>query len=172
MTIQHTGAAPAADAEAGWTPARTTLLRLHHALGLSAAVSAKLIGDVSRNAVVSKRRRLGLVGRAVIALRLEPDPPSRSAGPRLRRWRPLAPPEPPSEPLPFMDHPTPADARPATLTERAVGQCAWPLGPAEQPGGWRTLFCGAPVLARGPYCPTHRARAGATASELTRSRSR
>ena len=44
-----------------WTPARTALLVAHYQAGMSAAQSAVLIGTVSKNAVISKRRRLGLM---------------------------------------------------------------------------------------------------------------
>jgi len=153
-------------AEPGWSRQRTELLRAHYALGLSAAVSAQLIGGVSRNAVISKRRRLGLLGanplqsamRATRCAARAVGAPTRSSSDRPslalrddddgRR-----------EPLPFMDWPAPADAEPKPLAERARGQCAWPLGPAEAPGDYRTLFCCAPADPGRSYCATHRALA-------------
>jgi hypothetical protein len=155
--------------EAGWSAGRTALVRLHHALGLSAAASAQLIGGISRNAVVSKRRRLGLMGanplRSVRAalrrsafpmLGLVGSPGRPSFGPDavLRR-----------EPLPFMDLPPPLNAEPKRLTDRQRGECAWPLGPAEAPGDYRTLFCCAPVERGRSFCPVHRARACAPAPD-------
>lgn len=153
--------------ESGWSPARTKLLRLHFSLGVSAAVSARLIGGVSRNAVISKRRRLGLFGanplRSLTRLvfgRAPPQvgtfsvprrgvhPPCRVAdAPAIRR-----------EPLPFMDWPVPAGGDPKSLAERSPGECAWPLGPAERPGDFRTLFCCAPTKAGRSYCPDHHRR--------------
>ena len=58
-----------------------------------------------------------------------------------------------------MDWPAPACADPKTLAERSAGQCAWPLGPAEAAGDYRTLFCCAPVDRGRGYCATHRALA-------------
>ena len=153
--------------EPAWSPARTELLRLHHALGLSAAVSALLIGGVSRNAVISKRRRCGLLGanplqsamRTVRCMGWWDDRPSRSTSPR----RPISRFDDGAgvgrEALPFMDWPAPADADPKTLANRSSGQCAWPLGPAEAMGDYRTLFCCAPVQQGRGYCAVHRARA-------------
>ena len=45
-----------------WSVERIVLLHLHYLQGISAAESAKLIGGVSRNAVISKRYRMGLFG--------------------------------------------------------------------------------------------------------------
>lgn len=153
---------------AGWSPARTELLRAHYALGLSAAVSAQLIGGVSRNAVISKRRRLGLMGAnplqsAVRAARGDARSFGASACPSSFRASPARLDDDEDrgrrEPLPFMDWPAPADAEPRTLAERSPGQCAWPLGPAEAQGDYRTLFCCAPVERGRGYCAAHRARA-------------
>jgi len=152
----------------GWSHQRTELLRAHYALGLSAAVSAQLIGDVSKNAVVSKRRRLGLMGAnplqsAMRAARIGArvfEPPVRSSSLRTPFLRPNdGHADGRREPLPFMDWPAPADADPKTLARRPLGQCAWPLGPAEAPGDYRTLFCCASVERGRGYCATHQARA-------------
>jgi GcrA cell cycle regulator len=162
----HAPAKPDNPADPGWSRVRTELLLAHYAMGLSAAVSALLIGGVSRNAVISKRRRLGLLGANPIQSALRA---SRCAGrtsePRVRPassrpWlAPLGDDEADRrrEALPFMDRPAPADADPKTLAERSPGQCAWPLGPAEAPGDYRTLFCCAPVERGRGYCATHRA---------------
>lgn len=145
-----------------WTPSRTELLVHHYHAGLSAAQSAALIGTVSKNAVISKRRRLGLmavveVGRGPGAWSGLTAPRSRCDTGRIRLLR--GPPPLPTAPLPQMDLPPPADANPKLLPERRFGECAWPLGPAEEAGGHRTLFCGAPTRAIGPYCAAHAARA-------------
>ncbi len=158
--------------EAGWSAARIALLRLHHGLGLSAAASAELIGGVSRNAVISKRRRLGLTGAN----------PLRSARAALRRsaFSALGPPIVPGrlflrlagprlacryEPLPVMDLPPPPGADPKRLTDRGRGECAWPLGPADEPGDYRTLFCCASVERGRRFCTVHSARAYAPPPE-------
>lgn len=146
-----------------WSSARVELLKLHHTLGLSAALSAELIGGTSRNAVISKRRRLGLMGANPLqaarwALRRagRASAPAGSGG-----WFWPAPPDErfPREALPFMDVPPPPDADPKTLAEREDGECAWPLGPADAPGDHRTLFCCAPAGPGQSYCSVHRERA-------------
>jgi hypothetical protein len=138
--------------EEGWSPRRVALLREHHAFGLSAARSAELIGGVSRNAVISKRHRLGL-----ISVRRAAETPCvkvRSAD-RLAGFH--RPPLMRCEPLPNMDFALPADAMPKRLTERRVGECVWPIGDAEAEGDYLTLFCCAPVAARSSYCFSHAA---------------
>ena len=146
--------------EAGvWSPERVALLHLHYLQGLAAIESARLIGGVTRNAVISKRYRMGLFGRM------------RTDRPRLKRietpepggarYRRLAPREEllAVTPLPAMDWPPPPGSRPATLADRPDRTCAWPLGPAEEMGNASTLFCCAPLGGRGPYCEAHRQRA-------------
>lgn len=154
-------AEPGCDAEPGWSPARTELLRLHYGLGLSASLSAQLIGRVSKNAVISKRRRLGLTGANPLRVTLRATgwtAPGFEAG-RLPRFRP-----PRVEvhgcgaALPAMDAPPLPGTEPKTLALRARGECAWPLGPAEAIGDYRTLFCCAPAEAARSYCSVHRAR--------------
>ena len=146
-----------------WSDARVRLLVDHYRSGLSASDSATLIGGVSKNAVVSKRRRLGLF--AVVGVGAEPrDSAGAGAGDRRReRAGPIrlfrGPPPLPVEPLPEMDHPPPPDAEPKPLTARRFGECAWPLGAAAAEGDHRTLFCAAPAKAGASYCPAHAARA-------------
>jgi len=144
-----------------WSSAREALVRLHHALGLSAAASADLIGGVSRNAVISKRRRMGLVGANPLHWRDRAAAAASYARSPLAR---LAWPTPPElhacrEPLPFMDWPAPPDANPKRLADREPGECAWPLGPANEAGDYRTLFCCAPAERGRSLCAAHRARA-------------
>ena len=150
--------APGADPIA-WTADRTALLVEHYNVGLSAAESAGLIGGVSKNSVISKRRRLGLVATVFVGQRAEAladgvGQPRRRCRARLFR----GPPPLPVEPLPDMERAIPPDSRPRRLTERRWGDCAWPLGPAETAGDYRTLFCGAPKV-RGRYCAAHAALA-------------
>jgi GcrA cell cycle regulator len=147
------------EAQNGWTGRRVALLVDHYRAGLSAANSAALIGGVSKNAVVSKRRRLGLLATVGVGERSADDTskPRPAVGVRLRPFR--GPPPLPVEPLPEMDGALPPEADPRPLTARRFGECAWPLGPAESPGDYRTLFCSAPTVAGGGYCPTHVARA-------------
>lgn len=140
----------------GWTPSRVALLRRHFDVGLTASESALLLGGVSKNAVISKRTRLGLVGVA----RSPAQAPGRvkaSIGETRMRLRP----EPQFRrlPLPDMNQPPPPGAAPKTLARHRTGECLWPLGGAEEAGDWRTLFCCAPAAPGRRYCPTHVARA-------------
>jgi hypothetical protein len=149
----------AGDLGRGWTPARTALVITHFDAGLSAAESAVLIGDVSKSAVISKRRRLGLFaavadGERPVETRRPHWPRSRLSGGRPRRPPPLR-----VYPLPEMDLPPPPDAAPKPLTAKAARECAWPLGRAEAEGDYRTLFCCAPRPVGAVYCAVHAARA-------------
>jgi GcrA cell cycle regulator len=138
---------------------RTALLVEHYNVGLSAAESAGLIGGVSKNAVISKRRRLGLVATVVVGWRASAS--DEGGEPRRRACRPRrfrGPPPLPVEPLPDMEAAVAPDMNPKRLTERRWSDCAWPLGPAEAAGDYRTLSCGAP-RARGRYCAAHAALA-------------
>jgi GcrA cell cycle regulator len=141
----------------GWSDGRVARLREHHALGLTAAESARRLGGVSKNAVISKRHRLGLFS----SLERAAEEPDRTVRGERRGARAAfaGPPPLPIEPLPNMDRPPPAGAQPKPLAARGPGQCAWPLGPAEQPGDFRTLFCCAPIEGGRTYCPCHAARA-------------
>jgi len=139
----------------GWTEARVALLRRHYAVGLTAAESAILLG-VSRNAVISKRTRLGLVG---LVRTVGAPVPERCREHVPAAGRILREPEFRRTPLPPMDAPPPAGANPKPLAQHQRGECVWPLGGADQPGDWRTLFCCAPVTVGARYCPAHAARA-------------
>lgn len=82
-----------------WTEERVSTLRKLWAEGLSASEIAKQLGGVTRNAVIGKVHRLGLVGRA------SPSRPARSLKalrPRAvrvtaQRYRPPTPPKPKPE---------------------------------------------------------------------------
>lgn len=144
--------------DSSWSEVRVRLLIDHYRRGLSASESASLIGEVSKNAVISKRRRLGL-----FAVIVAPAPPQGGEERPRERTRPIrivrGPPPLPVTPLPRMDGPTPPGADPKPLSARRFGECAWPLGPAEAEGDHRTLFCAARVERGGRYCPAHAARA-------------
>ena len=135
------------------------MLHLHYQQGMTAAESAAKIGGVTRNAVISKRYRMGLFGRVPAdrpRLKRVEEPQSGQV-----RYRRLAPREDCMgiTPLPAMDWPAPPGARPVTLADRPTRSCVWPLGPAETPGDATTLFCCAPLNGLGPYCEAHGLRA-------------
>jgi hypothetical protein len=137
----------------GWTEERVNLLKRHFAVGLTATESAILL-CVSKNAVISKRNRLGLTGFAR-AIGAGPAVKRRMRAPMLRIAR-----EPDFRrlPLPAMDAAPPPDANPKPLAQHKCGECVWPLGRADEAGDWRTLFCCAPVRLGVRYCQTHAAR--------------
>ncbi len=138
----------------GWTEARVALLRRHFAVGLTAAESAILLGGVSKNAVIAKRARLGLFG----ITRAKPGRPPKAEG-RLPSVTFRPEPDFKRIPLPPMDSPPPSGADPKPLARHRRGECVWPLGPAQEAGDWRTLFCCAPAVTGRRYCPTHGALA-------------
>ena len=137
-----------------WTAERIAQLRRHYSAGLTAAESALLLGGVTRNAVISKRHRLGLIW----AHRAKPVeialPPPKARTPRFRAEPVFA-----SWPFPAMDLAPPSDARPKPMAEHQRGECLWPLGPAEAPADWLALFCCAPAGRNRRYCAAHAARA-------------
>lgn len=63
-----------------WTPEREGLLKILWAQGLSASEIAKRLGGVTRNAVISKRDRMGLPGRDASAQRLTKAQAAKSLG--------------------------------------------------------------------------------------------
>lgn len=142
-----------------WTADRVTTLTTLWRAGRSAAEIAKTLGGVTRNAVIGKAHRLGL------AVRMEPSAPrrvraERPATPRPRRAAPQKPPPPPAAPAvrvrPGARPPIEAIARlfdGAALTARV---CRWPVGDPKAEGFG---YCGAAVVAKGPYCPGHHAAA-------------
>ena len=142
-----------------WTPDRVALLRRHYTAGLSAAESAILLGGVTKNAVISKRNRLGLVGQVRMTTAQDGSVSLRHVRTRALRLNLHREPKFSSTPLPAMDGAPPEGADPKPLVAHRRGECLWPLGPAEQEGDWRTLFCCAPVAGGRRYCPTHARRA-------------
>lgn len=63
-----------------WTADREALLKILWAQGLSASEIAKRLGGVTRNAVISKRDRMGLPGRDASAQRLTKAQTAKSLG--------------------------------------------------------------------------------------------
>ena len=140
-----------------WTPqrvARAVRLYLHE--GFSASEVADALGGLTRGAVISKVRRLGLLKRETC------QPAPRRAALRLPKCgdrtavRPRLPPQPPPKPLPPLREVEAEGSAPCRLAELGPDQCRWPL---DDPGSGRmhlARFCAAPA---GPdvYCPAHRA---------------
>jgi GcrA cell cycle regulator len=168
LVRQAARAAPASS-DLDWSEARVALLRRRWGEGASAsAIARELSGGVSRSAVLGKIRRLKLARRH-IKPRQERASCRQSAGRRdgalpitassgasaLRRALQalgLAPPvcgpgtpqERPGANIAF--------GPPCALLELGDFTCRWPVG---TPGEPDFVFCGAPSLARRPYCLAH-----------------
>lgn len=152
-----------------WTDDRTALLRKLWGEGHSAAVIARRLGDVSRNAVIGKVRRLGLPQRQTrcaaefgaskqheraLIDRVRALMPTAAIGKARRETPPTRAAEPPA-PLP--PEPQGADQPPADVAARILAlaqhECRWPFGDPKAPG---FAFCGA-VRPRddSAYCAHH-----------------
>jgi GcrA cell cycle regulator len=160
---------------AAWTEAMVARLRaLWSDPSYSAAAIARLLGGVSRSAVLGKVRRLGLESRTgMSSLRRERTPgqvvPFRFGSPRkaargaprrsgfgvpfrrvtIEDW--LAP-----ATREFQDLPVEVSPFAVTLADLAPRQCRWPLG---DPASSEFRFCGARAADGRPYCAHHRAMA-------------
>jgi GcrA cell cycle regulator len=164
-----------------WTEERIDLLKKLWGEGVSASqIAAELGSDVSRNAVISKAHRLGLVhGTAKVASTPRTQKPSRPP-------EPPAPTEPPAQqdPAPV---PRTASERPArqpeviaapvqvvvpppegvTIMELREFMCRWPLGDPTTP---EFRYCGARAAEGLPYCSHHAQVAYQPAAERKRLR--
>jgi GcrA cell cycle regulator len=160
-------------ARPAWTPARVRNLKRLWSQGASATRIARELGaGVSRNAVLGKIRRLGL-----IAVRSHPrrsrrssrmgnrTPPSHAVPDHLRASE-RADREWPFFPAWIVDTQSYADnpgidadippAQRRSFLDLNSHTCRWPVG---DPGGCDFFFCGAPPVVGKPYCAAHCARA-------------
>ncbi len=132
----------------GWTDERVEQLKALWAEGLSASQIARVLGGVTRNAVIGKVHRLGLAGRAT---------PARAERPRTSVARRaavhVAIPEPEiieEDPIIMEDG---SFATVLTINDR---MCRWPIGdPAEN----EFHFCGRKPKSGSPYCEAHARKA-------------
>ena len=150
-----------------WNDERVDVLKKLWADGLSASQIAGRLGGVTRNAVIGKVHRLGLVGprhhlahevapaARARAGRQAPDEAAPAPTSATRRFRNLylgdsEPYVPPAEELVI-----PMGERKyiQTLTESC---CRWPIGDPQQP---EFHFCGKKKIPGLPYCEVHARRA-------------
>ena len=148
----------------GWTDERVEQLKALWGQGSSASQIAKILGGVTRNAVIGKAHRLGLSGSAKPA---QPRPERRereaTETPRHRSpstSEPRSTPRlvvPPTPPAPLMEElVVPPENERVSLLKLNEKMCKWPIG---NPGDATFRFCGRSSHPGLPYCAEHGARA-------------
>lgn len=126
-----------------WTDEETAMLT---ALWRKGAVSSQIAAELgrSRNQVMGKLHRLGLLGRRRVNKLLY----TADHKPEIKRAQKIgSPAAPPAVHYKFPPRPV-ASLEQHELPSR--GECKWPLG-----DGPPYVFCGAPALQRRPYCSVH-----------------
>jgi GcrA cell cycle regulator len=135
-----------------WTDERTEALRALNADGLSAWEIAKELGGITRNAVIGKLHRLGIVKTKVVVSAPPPPPKSRlRPKPNFATIPNLLPAEPAPRWEPREDE-TP-DFGNIPLGDLKSSQCHWPRGEGSIEDPFR--FCGRESLAGFSYCAGH-----------------
>jgi GcrA cell cycle regulator len=132
----------------GWTDERVEQLKALWGEGLSASQIARVLGGVSRNAVIGKVHRLGLAGRAGPARTERP----RSAVPRKSVVHVAAPAPQIVEEDPIVLE----DGHFATVLTVNDRMCRWPIG---DPSETEFHFCGHKPKLGSPYCEAHARKA-------------
>jgi GcrA cell cycle regulator len=145
----------------GWTPERTESLKEMWKGGLSAGQIANRLGGVTRNGVIGKVHRLGLLGksrdvvaatpRTVPAPAPQPSRPSIVARKSIKRV--VQPPQeivvaapPPAPSVPCDDR---MGAVAAVLAMPNLGRCRFPFG---DPAKEDFRFCFEPTVGTATYC--------------------
>src|SRR4051812_27514009 len=170
-----------ADGGMTWTEARIALLTKLWSEGLSASkLAAKLGGDVSRNAVISKAHRLGIPhGTAKVPSTPPPSKPTRPPDAPTAA-EPPTPQAPAPAPL-TVDQPPAAQpvgtipeqkvtaclSKKVTIMELREAMCRIPLGDPTTP---EFRFCDAQASTGLPYCAYHARIAYVPAAERKRLR--
>src|ERR1700674_5423044 len=133
--------------QANWSDDRVEQLKTLWTEGLSASQIARVLGGVTRNAVIGKVHRLGLAGRAGPARAERPRSMSSQSAVRI------AAPEPEiieEDPVVL------EDGKFATVLTINDRMCRWPIGdPAEN----EFHFCGRKPKVGSPYCEAHARKA-------------
>lgn len=137
-----------------WNEAEVKTLLTLHASGLSCSkIANAMAGGKTRNAVIGKLYRLGLVHGKPSALDKEPAP--RKSRARTDFFKPSLPALTglPVRKLRALFAPTPVTARDEKITILTLqdGMCKWPIG---DPQHTDFYFCGNPHF-EGPYCEYH-----------------
>ena len=165
-----------------WTDERVETLKTLWGEGQSASQIAKVLGGVTRNAVIGKVHRLGLASRTAA----KPEPakaakpePAAAAKPKLKTVEKAAPAPVKEKPKPVTAHKPPvvtstfphppapseplvdlvdvdAAAKKLSLLELNERTCKWPIG---DPSKGEFYFCGHAAAPGKPYCSSHVAAA-------------
>jgi GcrA cell cycle regulator len=132
----------------GWTDERVEQLKALWGEGLSASQIARVLGSVTRNAVIGKVHRLGLAGRAGPPRAERP----RNAVPRKTAVHISAP----APQIVEEDPITLEDGNFATVLTINDRMCRWPIG---DPSENEFHFCGHKPKFGSPYCEAHARKA-------------
>ena len=139
---------------ATWTDDRVATLSKLWADGLSASQIAKILGEVTRNAVIGKVHRLGLSGRVKTSKPSKRAPrtttaKTRTTSPSVPRMPRRMVTAPAPVPLEAKKLPSGEFANIMTITDH---MCKWPLG---DPSSSDFRFCGRGADKGDPYCKAH-----------------
>ncbi len=159
----------------GWTEERVEKLKELWAEGLSASEIARVLGGVTRNAVIGKVHRLRLAGRAP-ARRGSPSPSSPGTPAKRRETRQKTETRRPAAPVtngatalkaqkesapveaakaetaPLSLVKPPAEGRITNIMDLTHKTCRWPIG---DPGDENFAYCGDHAQPGSPYCEHH-----------------
>lgn len=136
-----------------WTEDRVALLKKLWEGGKSGSHIARIMGNVTRNAVIGKAHRLGLTQTR------DPKDPRRQKAQHRRRPAPK-PKRKPVVPLKMAEDVKPLAADDLSVMTVKIGQCRWPV---DRPNTVGLQFCGQPIDgpnkdgAKTSYCADHRA---------------
>lgn len=131
-----------------WTYERVEQLKNLWTEGLSASQIARVLGGVTRNAVIGKVHRLGLTGRTVPSRQTTRRVPS---VPRSRERQAACIELPVEEPELVLE-----DGSFATVLTVNDRMCRWPIG---EPDNNAFHFCGRKPKSGSPYCEAHARKA-------------
>ena len=132
----------------GWTDERVEQLKSLWTEGLSASQIARVLGGVTRNAVIGKVHRLGLAGRAG---------PTRSERTRhTSTHRSVARTQPVEKEIVEEDPVVLDDGNFVTVLSINDRMCRWPIG---DPSEGEFHFCGHRPKEGSPYCEAHARKA-------------
>ena len=132
----------------GWTEERVEQLKTLWTEGLSASQIARVLGGVTRNAVIGKVHRLGLAGRASST---RSDRPRHASSHRSVARAPAAEPQIVEEDPIILE-----DGNFATVLTINDRMCRWPIG---DPSENEFHFCGRNPKSGSPYCEAHARKA-------------